>query len=159
MCRTVCRTIHRVIPTQSSILLEEGIEKSYRMFCSLIDSGVPGLLISRNHPEKLARKYRIPKIPVVWLSRSKAEYALSPCDFLGLKNAVEGFLERNQKSVIMLDGIEYFTVQIGFDRTCEYLKEFKKIVVSNDSLLIVPFCRSTIDEDELDLLSTIISLH
>ena len=159
MCRTVCRTIHRIDLTRSSVLLEEEIEKSYRTFRRLIDFGVPGLLISREHPKKLARKYGIPKISVVWLSRSEAEYALSPCDFLGLKNAVESFIERNQKSVIMLDGIEYFIIQIGFDRTSEYLREFRRIAVSSDSILIVPFCRDTIDEDELGLLNTTMSLQ
>lgn len=143
---------HWLDPMGSYIVLEKKPEKSYRIFTDLVAHGIPGLIISRIYPEKLKRKYKLAKTPILWLSRIEVKNAISPDDLLKLRYIVEDFARKNEDSVILLDGLEYLITQNTFETAVKHLQELKDIIVLNNSRLIITLHRETLEPKELSTL-------
>ena len=81
------------------IIREKRPEKGFKMFSSLISFGIQGFVISREHPEKLRKRYMLDKTPLIWLSRSGADSAVSPNNLWTLLELVSDFAKKNEGSV------------------------------------------------------------
>jgi CheY-like chemotaxis protein len=129
---------HWLDPSDGYIVLEKEPEKSFEIFCDLVTHSIPGFVVSREHPEKLKRKYRLVKTPVLWLSQFETETTIRPDSFSKLTYIIGDFIRKSEESVILLDGVEYLVAQINFETVLTYLQELKDIVVMNNSRLIIP---------------------
>jgi len=143
---------HWLDPAECFIVTEAKPKKSYEMFVDLVTHGVPGFVISREHPEKLRKKYKMSKTPVLWLSRTEVENTLNPDDLHKLNYLVEGFARKNGGSVIMLDGLEYLITQNSFQPILKCLYELRNIIVMNKSRLIIPLHKDALSLQEYSIL-------
>ena len=143
---------HWLDTAECYIVLEVKPEKSFEIFYDLVTHGVPGFVVSRIHPEKIKRKYKFSRTPLMWLTRSEIENSLSPDDLSKLSFVVEDFTRKSEESVILLDGIEYLIAQNGFETMLKYLHELKDIVVSGNSRLIIPLHKDTLSREEYSAL-------
>ena len=135
-------------PSEGYIVLEKKPKKSFEIFVDLVTHGIPGFVISRTHPEKIARKYKLTKTPLVWLSRSGRENAISPDDLSKLRYIIEDFAKKSGESVILLDGLEYLITQTGFEPVLMYMQELKDAIVLSNSRLIIPLHKETLAKRE-----------
>ena len=135
-------------PSEGYIVLEKKPKKSFEIFADLVTHGIPGFVISRTHPEKIARKYKLTKTPMMWLSRSGRENAISPDDLSKLRYIIEDFAKKSGESVILLDGLEYLITQTGFEPVLMYMQELKDAVVLSNSRLIIPLHEETLAKRE-----------
>ncbi len=139
-------------PSECYIFTERKPEKAFNTFCDLVVHGIPGFVISREHPEKIKRKYKLSKTPILWLSRSEIENTLSPEDLSKLNYIIGNFTKKSEESVILLDGLEYLITQTGFDTVLKYLYELKDTIVLSNSRLIIPLHRETLSAREYTIL-------
>ena len=139
-------------PAEGYIIVEKKPEKSFELFCDLVTHGIPGFVISRNHPDKIKRKYQLLKTPVLWLSRLKMESTLHPDSFSKLIYVVQDFTRKSEESVILLDGLEYLITQIDFNTVLVYLQELRDIIVMNNSRLIIPLHKDVLSLKEYSIL-------
>jgi hypothetical protein len=139
-------------PSEGYIVLEKRPEKALRIFHDLVTHDVPGFIISREHPERIRKKYSFLRTPGLWLSRFEVDGTLSPDDLPKLIYIVKDFTRKCEESVVFLDGLEYLITQIGFDTVMKHLEELKDIVVISKSRLILPVHKGAISEREFSIL-------
>jgi PAS domain S-box-containing protein len=149
---------HWLDPAEAYLVLEKKPQKSYQIFTDLVIHGIPGFVITRMYPEKLRRKYKLVKTPVLWLSRMEIKDALSPDDLPKLRYIVENFTRKSEESVILLDGLEYLFTQSTFDTVIKHLQELKDTIVLNNSRFIVSLHGKTLSPREFNTLQREFSL-
>jgi DNA-binding NarL/FixJ family response regulator len=143
---------HWLDPKKGYIVLEKEPKKSFQIFMDLVTHGIPGFIVTREHPENLKQKYKLLRTPVLWLSRSDAENTISPDSFSKLIYLIKDFTKKSEESVILLEGLEYLIAQIGFEIVLTYLHELKDTIVMNNSRVIIPFHKETIPDREFSML-------
>jgi PAS domain S-box-containing protein len=134
------------------IVKEKKPKKCFNIFIDLVTHGIPGFIISRTYPEKLKRKYKLLRTPILWLSKSEVKNAIDPTDLSKLVYIIEDFTKKSEESVILLDGVEYLITQTGFENVLKYLHELKDLIVMNNSRLIIPLHSETLSLREYSLL-------
>lgn len=139
-------------PANAYIILEEKPEKALKIFYDLVTHGIPGCVVSRMHPERLTRMYRLKRTPMVWLSHSEIENSLSPDDLFLLEYLIEDFTRKSTESVVLLEGLEYLITQLSFENVLRYVCELKDIIIINNSRLIIPLHKNTLSPREYTLL-------
>jgi GAF domain-containing protein/PAS domain-containing protein len=143
---------HWLDPSECYLVLEKRPKKSFKIFVDLVTHGVSGFVISREHPEKIKRKYKLVKTPVVWLSKIEIENAVDPEDLPKLNFIIGSFTRKKGESVILLDGLEYLITQTNFQRVLGYLQELKDVIAMSNSRLIMPLHKSTLPVKEYSFL-------
>jgi hypothetical protein len=126
------------------IIREKRPSRCYSLFTGTVELGIEGIIISREHPEKVVRNHRVPSVPMYWLSRMEVEYSISPEDLTDLIETVENFCGQDGGCVILLDGIEYLITERGFDLVLEFLYELQHLMIAYSSRLIMPLHQGTL---------------
>ncbi|MBU7043224.1 MAG: GAF domain-containing protein [Theionarchaea archaeon] len=126
------------------IVLEKRPTMSLEIFFDHVTHGIPGFIISREYPEKLRRKLKLVKTPMIWLSHSEVENTVSPNDLSKLNFILQDFIKQSRESVILFDGVEYLITQTNFNAVLKYLQTLKDIVVIGNSRLIIPLYEQTL---------------
>lgn len=139
-------------PSECYIVTEVKPRKSFDIFVELVTHGIPGFVISREHPQKIKKKYKLIRTPMLWLSRSEMENSINPEDFLKMDYTLRQFTRKSEESVILLDGLEYLMIQTSFATAAKYLQELKDMVITNNSRLIIPLHKGTLSEREFSIL-------
>ncbi len=139
-------------PSEIYIFVEKDPEKSLTMFCDIVTHGIPGVAVSRIHPENLRRKYKLMQTPMVWLSQSWDENTTSPDDLLKLNYMIGEFIEKSTESVVLLVGLEDLIAQMNFEKVLMYLQELKDLIAINNSRLIIPLEKGILSLREYSLL-------
>jgi len=128
-------------------------KKSLEIFQDLVTHGVPGLCITRMHPQKLRERYGLERTPILWLTQSmEVRGRISPSDILELSHTVREFVRRTQSSVILLDGLEYLITQNNFDEILRFVQSLNDMVSVSSSIVIVPIDPSSLDVQQVHLL-------
>lgn len=143
---------HNLNSREGYIVLEKKPEKSFEIFVDLVTHGIQGFVVSREYSEKIKEKYSLVKTPMVWLSRSERENAITPDDLPKLTFVIEEFTRKSEESVILMDGLEYLITQAGFDTVLKYLQELKDTIILNNSRLIIPIHREALSPKEFSVL-------
>jgi PAS domain S-box-containing protein len=139
-------------PAECCIVVEKHPEKSFDIVVDIVAHGVPGVILSRMHPEKVKRMYALVKTPVFWLSESGAKNTICPKDLSKLRYILENFTRKSKESIILLDGLEYLIVQNSFDSVLKFLYDIKDMVVLSNSRLVIPLHRETLTLGEFSAL-------
>ncbi len=149
---------YRLESSEGYIIGEKRPEKSFQIFVDLVTHGIPGFVVSRTYPEKLRRKYRLEKTPLVWLSKSHVEGTVDPNDLAKLIYMIQGFTKKSPESVVLLDGLEYLIIQTGFEAVLKFVHQLKDIIVLNNSRLIVSLRKETLSAKEYNYLARDLTL-
>jgi PAS domain S-box-containing protein len=134
------------------IITEKRPKVSYEIFADLVTHSIPGFIITREHPEKIRRRHKLVRTPMLWLSRSGVENTLSPDDLPRLVRMADDFTKKSEESVILLDGLEYLMSQTSFPTVLKHLHELRDITVLNNARLIIPLHRGTLSMKEYSIL-------
>lgn len=135
--------------------LVKGVQpkKSLEIFVDLVTHGMPGLAITRMHPQKLKSKYGLERTPILWLTRSmEVRGRINPSDLLELSQTIREFIRRTESSVILLDGIEYLITQNNFSEILKFIQGLNDMVSVSSTVVIIPMDESTVDIKQMHLL-------
>lgn len=146
-----------LFPSRCYMVKEKKPDKSLQILEKLVSSEVPGLVVTREYPPKIRKKYDLDGTPMVWLSRTGIENALHPEDLPALKRLVEIFTSENNESVIFLDGIEYLIFQTSFETTIDYLNKLREIAYLSNSRMIVPLHADAVSPNQYRALKKVLS--
>lgn len=143
---------HWLSPSSCYIVTEKKPVESFEIFVDLVTHGIPGFVISREYPEKLKRKYKLQKTPLLWLSRTEIENTLNPDDLSKLIYVIGNFARKSEESVILLDGLEYLITEASFGAVLKHLQEIRDIIAVNNSRLIIPLHKETLSSEDYSFL-------
>lgn len=130
------------------IHLEEGVcylatgksaEPTYRLVQHLAEDGVQVLCVSRIHPDRIRAKYGFGNVKTWWISTSPGEDNFDPTAIGTLANAIQEFVDQHPDGcLVLLDGLEYITINVGFDKTLLFMEHLNEFVMPRRASLLIP---------------------
>ena len=136
-------------PRRSYLVEERKPAHAFRIFSEAVRYGSNGLCITPLHPDDAKREYGLGGATVMWLSKHEG---ISPASLGILRDTIEGFIEKAENTIVILDGLEYLITTNGFDLTLKFLHDLSESITLNRSKLIVPVSPPTLGTKELALL-------
>ena len=135
------------------IVKEKKPDLSYRLFHQLVGEGLPGLVITRQYPERVRRERGVRDSKVIWLSHTPGEDYHNPTAIGTLAKTVSRFIEEHAgEAVVLLDGLEYLVVNNGFLQTLMFVEHVNEFVMQRRAVVLVPVSSDALEEKELALL-------
>lgn len=143
----------------SFLIKEEKPTKSFKFFSELIAQGAKGLCITRMYPAEIRKRYGIQETDVLWLTKSESETfkegeCISSTNLVSLFSIVKRFLNENERSVILLEGINYLITQNSFKHVLKFTQRLNESVLLNKSNLLVPINPLAMKAREFNLLGS-----
>ena len=147
------QTSDAVPATGRFFLIEERTpDFSYEMFGNAIAEGRTGLVMTRDFPADVQRRYDIQNTQIYWLTHLVGENHFNPTALGLLLSKITNFLDHNKRSAILLDGIEYLISQNNYERILHFLHQVRDIIIIHMGTLIMPLDTRVLEEKEIALL-------
>jgi predicted hydrocarbon binding protein len=128
-------------------------DHAYEMFVDQVKHGFAGLVITRDFPKKVMKKWGLDGTPFMWLTMDEStEFAVPPTNLPLIYNNIKKFLASGTKCCVLLAGIEYLVTQTSYDNVLKFILLLNDKIAVHDSLLIVPISPKTLDERQLKML-------
>ncbi len=139
------------IESGSSYILEDDTDKAYDVFKDSIMSGMEGLCITRVFPNKIRERYDLRKTPVVWLTDEVAEGQPTVSNLQDLSIMISNYVEKAERPLILIDGIEYLVSRFGFGSVYQFLQTKRSQIEKTSSVLIITLFKGALDPKEVRL--------
>ncbi len=137
----------------SYILRTKDSKKAFKTYMKLREENFErGMIISRQFPDRIRQRYNVEDSTFLWLSREKTEESIDPSDLEKLEFLVHEFVSIQEKSLVLLDGIEYIILQNSFENTLKFLQSLNDQIILNKATLIIPLNPEALNKKELSLL-------
>ena len=117
----------------------KSIDSSYRAAQSYARNGVPVLCVSRIHPDRLRAKYGLENATVWWITGSPGPGHFDPTAVGTLSSEIEEFMDDHPDGcLVLLDGIEYVTIHLGFAKALLFLEHLNEHIMPRRATMLVP---------------------
>ncbi len=121
----------------------KSVDSTFRLADHYADQGVPVLAASRMYPARLHNRYGLTTATLWWITESPGEGHFDPTAVSSLSGAVEDYIEAHPDGcLVLLDGIEYISMNIGFTKTLRFVEHLNEYVMPRRATLLV-----TVDPD------------
>lgn len=141
-----------VKPGNAYMMLEKKPVKCFRLFSEFVVCGVPGLCITRYHPDELKKDFDSKSTKTYWLTLSTGDSCISPTNIEKLFKTISDFTWEYKGSIVLLDGIEYLVVHNDFPRILKFVHHLRDAIVLNKARLVMPVDGDALDKQNLELL-------
>jgi PAS domain S-box-containing protein len=136
----------------SNYLVVDSIDLAYDMFADTIMTGTEGLCITRKLPRKLRETYGLKRTPIIWLTSEKVENERTINSLQDLSILISNYVDKAEKPLILIDGIEYLVSHQGFDSVYHFLQAKGTQVEAAEGIMIIPFFKETFEPRQVKLL-------
>lgn len=136
----------------SNYLVPDSIDLAYDMFADAIMTGIEGLCITRKLPRKLRERYGLKRTPIVWLTGEKVEGERTINSLQDLSILISNYVEKAEKPLILIDGVEYLMSHQGFESVYHFLQAKRTQIEAAGGIMIVPFFKETLETRQAKLL-------
>jgi len=137
---------------KSYLIKEKKPDGAMTRFIDLAEKGHAGLVITRQHPNHIMRKYNLNDVRVIWLSTTLGKDYVDPHNLNSLTGMANIFLQENNHSAILLDGLEYLMVHNDFDRVLKFIEYLNELVMQRQAVLLISVDDRAFESRELALL-------
>lgn len=143
------------------LVVESDSTLSFEIFRDLVTHGYQGICITRMPPKRVRDQLGLEKTPVLWLSRvASARDTIRPWPLEGISIAIEHFISSGEKTVVLLDGLEYIISHNDFQSSLTLLHDLNERMAMKDSILILPVDPDALEDKEFALVRRdLIQLH
>ncbi|WP_297065751.1 DUF835 domain-containing protein [Thermococcus sp.] len=134
-----------------------GIVKSREEAITLLKAvavytGLPILVIGREHPDEWKSKTEIEPDEYIWLTRIEHKKAVSPSSLHVLSGKVIGFIRENPGSVIYIEGIEYMLFYSDFKAVAKFLFSIRDVAMMEDAHILILANEDTLSPEQMAIL-------
>ena len=132
---------------------------AFNIFHDQVRHGHQGLCISRMKPDTVKSRYGLEKTPFIWLTGNRSDdvVCIEPKAIPKLSQAVQDFLGKTDRGIILLSGIEYLIAQNGFKAVLNLLYLLNDKVMVDENMMLVYVNPDSLSEQELNLLRSELS--
>jgi len=125
---------------------------SFAMFNEAVNRGAKGMLIVREHPNRLKQSHEFKADKMVWLTRRVGEDHIDPTELSHLSMNISKFIEATQKTVVLIEGLEYLITQNNFETVLRFVNHMHDFVLAHDCAIIIVLDPRVLSMRELALL-------
>jgi hypothetical protein len=137
------------------LVFESKSEQSLRLFSRETRKGVKGLFITRSNPTQVKKKHFLGDAKVVWLTSVQTGNDVeSIAGLQELSILVSNFIDENEKSIILLEGIEYLISNNNFPVVLRLIQQLRDKVSTSDSMMIMPVNPEALEDKQMPLLES-----
>ena len=136
------------------LVKEKKPDLAFQVFKQLLGDGLPGIVISRQYPDRVRADHPLPfEVRVLWLSHTPGEDNHNPTAIGTLAKTISRFIEdANGEAVVLLDGLEYLIVNNGFLQTLMFVEHVNEFVMQRKGVVVIPVSPGALEDKELALL-------
>ncbi len=138
-------------PGGTYAVFEEKPEKALTLFSSALQSGVAGLCLAREFPEKLNKRYGLDGAQVMWLSSVNDHNAIKPNDLERISLQISDFFKA-KSGIVLIDGMEYLVSNNGFQTVVKLVQHLRDLAAKSGSILLLSLNPETLSTNELGLI-------
>ncbi len=124
----------------------------FAMFKEAVANGAKGMLVAREHPDKLKQVHDIDAAKIMWLTRRVGVDHIDPTELSLLSLEITKFVEKAGKSVVLIEGLEYVITQNNFESVLRFVNHLHDFVLAHDCAVIVIIDPRVLSTRELALL-------
>jgi len=115
--------------------------------------GRAALIVSREPIDSIRERFQAQQTPVLWLTKVNGKNTVHPHRLEFLTQTLVDFMRRDERDkLIILEGIEYLILELGFQKVFKFMTTIKDYAVVNNTIVVVPLDERTLDKKELTIL-------
>ena len=135
------------------LIEEEKMVNSLNLFADLITEGFKGFILTRTNPKYLKERGDLNDTKMLWLTdkESSASDTIPPI-LERIIYEIEDFVKIEDKTVLILDGIEYLVSSNSFDPVLRFIRRMIDDISESKSVLLVTIGPYTLKPQELKIL-------
>jgi hypothetical protein len=141
---------YRLVQGRLYLARENG--PSFEAFAQLVRNGQEGLCVTRNSPEEIRTNYALKTTPIRWLAENKTRDAISPTDLLDISLTIKDFINRAERPVVILQGVEYLIRLNGFSPVLRLIDGIKETNIKKSGIIIITLLQNTLEPKQDSLL-------
>jgi hypothetical protein len=123
--------------TQNCLIFENKPLTAIKLFDILLKKGKRGLIITRNHPDKICKIISSKKAEMYWLSAEDFDYVIHPWDMNLLMTTLCGFIKKNNQGVILLNGLEYLSTYNDINSLFNVICRMNSLVTNSNAKFFI----------------------
>ena len=125
---------------------------AFAMFNEAVGHGAKGMVITREHPNRLKQTHEFEATRILWLTRRVGEDHVDPTELTRLSMTISKFIEGTPKSVVLVEGLEYLITQNDFETVLRFVNHLHDFVLAHDCAVIIVLDPRVLSTRELALL-------
>jgi hypothetical protein len=136
-------------PKKVYLIKEDEENHAYELFIGTLNKEFAGLGIVREDPRKIKEKYNLQKTSFIWLTNNKVEDIPCETDIDNLFNLISEFVKKSEKSVILLDRLDYILTENEFESVIKKIHDLKDLAEANECIIILSLNPELVDSANL----------
>lgn len=139
------------VPTYGGVLLidERKPDLSYRLLEQRAQMRKKVLCITREPPERVARRHPMPSAEHYWLITGDGERSVDPFRLDRMRRLIESFLAENPHGTVLIDGVELLMVMNTYEEVRDFLVGLQGVAQHHGTDCVVPIDTRTLTVREL----------
>ncbi len=125
---------------------------AFGMFNEAVSHGAKGMLVVREHPNRLKQQHEFNAAKILWLTRRAGMDHIDPQRLSLLSLEISRFVEGAPRSVVLLEGIEYIITQNDFEAVLRFVNHLHDFVFAFDCAIVIVIDPRVLSTRELALL-------
>ncbi|MGD9962595.1 MAG: DUF835 domain-containing protein [Thermoplasmata archaeon] len=125
---------------------------AFAMYNEAVSKGAEGMLVSREHPNRLREIYSFSAKSVIWLSRRPGDDQVDPTELSLVSLKITRFVEEHRRSVVLFEGLEYLITQNDFETVLRFVNHLHDFVLTLDCAVVIVIDPRVLSTRELALL-------
>lgn len=139
-------------PGSTYLITEEKPEQTLKLYKKYSGQDYTGLLLSRMNPQRLKDANPDIQGDMYWLTTVKSTDQPVLSGLQELSILVSNFIDANDKSVILLDGLEYLISNNDYGIVLRLIQQVRDKVSTSNAILVIPVNPEALSDKELTLL-------
>ncbi|UCE92300.1 MAG: DUF835 domain-containing protein [Methanobacteriota archaeon] len=125
---------------------------AFTMFDEAVRHGAKGMLVAREHPDRLRKMHSFEAEVTLWLTRRTGVDHIDPTELSLLNLKITKFVEGAERAVVLIEGLEYTITQNDFESVLRFVDHLHDFVLTHDCAVILVIDPRVLSTRELALL-------
>jgi predicted hydrocarbon binding protein len=144
---------HILEPGNSYLLEVTDPAIAYDIFQEQISEGHKGMIVAREYPEKVQKKWGLDQVPYLWLSYEiQNKYGREPTNIPLIYSEIKNFLGASTQPIVLISGLEYLISQNNFPKILKFIQLLNDNIAMNEGMLLLPLSTETLNQKDVKLL-------
>jgi len=142
----------KAVPGHCYLIEEERPMYSNVLLSRKMDDGVAGLVITRMNPKRIRDEFKVPP-EILWLTdKDSSQEKTIPPSLEMLIHVIQEFISSEEKTMIVLDGIQYLVSSTNFEAVLRFLRSLIDEISESNAILAISLSPETMKQQEVSIL-------
>lgn len=134
------------------LVKEKRPNMAFTMYNEAVAHGAEGMLISREHPNRLREVHEFDAKSIMWLTRRAGANHVDPTELSLVSLKISRFVEERDKTVVLIEGAEYLITQNDFETVLRFVNHLHDFVLAHNCAIVIVIDPRVLSTREVALL-------